>query len=168
MIPKKIIDNSDVKLSAFLNSVLEEIPNTRFDIATAFFNIQAYAFIKDNIKGVKGFRLLLGRAPEIRSETTLGDVLLKMVKEEVEGFDLSKEKDSLVKEFIGFLNKESVEVRLYDREFLHGKAYIFDELVVVGSSNFTPSGLTHNTELNSVSLESEARYVRKEWFDKFW
>ncbi|MBI5198603.1 MAG: hypothetical protein HZA09_01110, partial [Nitrospirae bacterium] len=34
--------------------------------------------------------------------------------------------------------------------------------------NFTPSGLTHNTELNSVSLESEAQYVRTNWFDKFW
>ena len=46
--------------------------------------------------------------------------------------------------------------------------YIFDQLIVVGSSNFTPSGLTHNTELNSVSLESEAQYVRKNWFEKFW
>ncbi len=40
--------------------------------------------------------------------------------------------------------------------------------MIVGSSNFTPSGLTHNTELNSVSLESEALYVRSHWFDKFW
>jgi len=168
MIPRKIIDNSDVKLSAFLNDVLKEIPDTHFDIATAFFNIQAYALIKNNIQGIKGFRLLLGRAPEIRSETTLGIVLLKMIREEVEGFDLSKEKDTLVKEFIGFLNKENVEVRLYDKEFLHGKAYIFDKLVIVGSSNFTTSGLTHNTELNSVSLEAEAEYVKKHWFEKFW
>jgi len=168
MIPKKIIDNSDVKLSTFLNDVLKEVPNTRFDIATAFFNIQAYSLIKDNIQEVKSFRLLLGKAPEIRSETTLGDILLKMIREEVEGYELSEEKDNLVKEFIGFLNRENVEVRLYEKEFLHGKAYIFDELVVVGSSNFTPAGLTHNTELNSVSLESEARYVRTNWFDKFW
>lgn len=51
MIPKKIIDNSDIKLSAFLNDVLREIPNTQFDIATAFFNIQAYAFIKRISRG---------------------------------------------------------------------------------------------------------------------
>ncbi len=168
MIPRKIIDNSDLKLSAFLNDVLKEIPGTQFDIATAFFNIQAYAFIKENIQSVKGFRLLLGKAPDIRSETTLGDLLLNMIRQEVEGFDLSKEKQSLVREFIGFLNKDNVEVRLYDKDFFHGKAYIFDSLVVVGSSNFTPSGLTHNTELNSVSLESEARYVRTTWFEKFW
>jgi len=168
MIPKEIIDNSDLKLSTFLNNVLREIPNTKLDIATAFFEIQAYAFIKDNLKEIKSFRLLLGRAPEIKSKTTLGDILLDMIKEEVEGFDLSKEKNNLVTDFIGFLNKENVEVRLYDKDFLHGKAYIFDNLVVVGSSNFTPSGLTHNTELNSVSLESGAQYVRIHWFEKFW
>ncbi len=168
MIPQKIIDNSSVTLATFLNDVLREAPNTQLDIATAFFNIQAYAFIKDNIKGIKRFRLLLGRAPEIKSSETLGDVLLRMLREEVEGFELSKEKDSLVKEFIEFLKKDNVEVKLYDREFLHGKAYIFDELVVVGSSNFTPSGLTHNTELNAVSLASEAQYVRENWFEKFW
>ncbi|MBI5199862.1 MAG: hypothetical protein HZA09_07605 [Nitrospirae bacterium] len=168
MIPKKIIDNSDIKLSTFPNDLLKEIPATQFDIATAFFSIQAYALIKDSVQGVKRFRLLLGKAPEIRSETTLGDVLLKMLRDEIEGYELSEEKDTLIKEFIIYLNKDNVEVRLYDKEFLHGKAYIFDELVVVGSSNFTPSGLTHNTELNSVSLESEARYVRTTWFEKFW
>jgi superfamily II DNA or RNA helicase len=168
MIPKKIIDNDDIKLSVFLNSVLEEIPETRLDIATAFFDIQAYELIKDNLNGTKRFRLLLGRAPEIRNETTLGEVLSRLIKDEIEGFELSKEKDSLVKNFISFLNLDNVEVRLFDREFLHGKAYIFDELVIIGSSNFTRAGLTRNTELNSVSLESEARYVREKWFEKFW
>lgn len=168
MIPQKIIDNSNVKLAAFLNDVLKEIPNTQFDIATAFFNIQAFALIKDNIHGVRRFRLLLGKTPEIKNEVTLGEVLSKMIREEVEGFDLSQEKDSLVKIFIQFLSKDNTEVRLYDKEFLHGKAYIFDQIIVVGSSNFTPSGLTHNTELNSVSLESEAKYVREHWFEKFW
>ena len=168
MIPKKIIDNSDVKLSTFLNSILEEIPNTQFDIATAFFNIKAYSLIKNNIQNIKRFRLLLGKAPEIKNDDTLGDVLFRMIKEEVEGFDLSQEKNSLVKEFITFLRKENIEVKLYDKEFLHGKTYIFDQLVVVGSSNFTAAGLTRNTELNSVSLEAEAQYVRTNWFEKFW
>ena len=40
--------------------------------------------------------------------------------------------------------------------------------MVVGSSNFTRAGLTSNTELNIVSLEAEAEYIRKRWFDKFW
>ena len=36
------------------------------------------------------------------------------------------------------------------------------------SSNFTQAGITYNTELNSVSHDSGAKYTREEWFDKFW
>lgn len=168
LIPQKIIDNSNITLASFLNEVLKTDPETNFDIATAFFNIQAYALLKENISGINRFRLLLGKAPEIKTDHTLGNELLKHIRTEVEGFELTKEKDSLVKEFIQFLKKDNVEIRIYDKDFLHGKAYILDKIVVVGSSNFTPSGLTHNTELNSVSLESEAHYTREKWFEKFW
>jgi superfamily II DNA or RNA helicase len=167
-IPKEIIDNSEGnKLVSFLNNILKEKPKTKFDIATAFFNIQAFAMIKDNLNNVERFRLLLGKAPEIQSEKTLGDVLLQEIRKEVEGFDLTKETNETVKLFIEFLKKESVEIRLFD-EFLHGKAYIFDDLIVIGSSNFTPSGLTRYGELNTWKQESQAIYTRKEWFEKFW
>jgi len=167
LIPKKIIDNSDITLAEFLNEVLAVQPEGRLDIATAFFNLDAYAMVKENLGELRRFRLLLGKAPEIRSDTTLGDELLRIIREEVEGYELSKGKENQVKDFIEFLKKDNVEVRLYDESFFHGKAYIFDNLVVIGSSNFTPSGLTKNTELNSVSLEAEAEYTRKNWFEKF-
>jgi superfamily II DNA or RNA helicase len=167
-IPKQIIDNSDVTLARYLNEVLKEYPNSQLDIATAFFQIQAYSMLKENLQGVKRFRLLLGKSPEIVSDKTLGDELLNIVKQEVETLELSKEKQDDVQTLINFLKKDNVEVRLYDKGFLHGKAYIFDNLVIIGSSNFTPSGLTHNTELNSVALEAEANYTRQKWFEKFW
>jgi len=99
---------------------------------------------------------------------TLQRKLLNIVKQEVETLELSKEKQDDVQTLIYFLKKDSVEVRIYDKGFLHGKAYIFDNLVIIGSSNFTPSGLTYNTELNSVALEAEANYTRQKWFEKFW
>jgi superfamily II DNA or RNA helicase/sulfur relay (sulfurtransferase) DsrC/TusE family protein len=167
-IPKQIIDNSNVTLAQYLNEVLKECPNAQLDIATAFFQIQAYSMLKDNLQGVKKFRLLLGKSPEIQSDKTLGEELVNIVKQEVETFELSKEKEDDVQTLIDFLKKENVEVRLYDKGFLHGKAYIFDNLVIVGSSNFTLPGLTHNTELNSVGLEAEAYYTREKWFQKFW
>jgi len=167
-IPREIIDNSEGnKLSTFLNEILRDNSNARLDIATAFFNIQAYAMIKDNLKGLKRFRLLLGKAPEITSDRTLGDELLSLLKEEIEGFDFSKEKELIVKDLINFLKKDNVEVRLFEK-FLHGKAYILDNVIIIGSSNFTSAGLTRYGELNSVSLRSQAEYTRKEWFEKFW
>ncbi|MGP6207994.1 helicase-related protein [Cuniculiplasma sp. SKW3] len=165
---KEIIDNSDGnKLVSFLNRTLKENPETNFDIATAFFNIQAFAMIKDNLNGVTQFRLLLGKTPEIQGEKTLGDVLLEEIKNEVEGLDLTKESESTVKLFINFLKKDNVEVRLFEK-FLHGKAYIFDDRIVIGSSNFTAAGLTRYGELNTWKQESQAEYTRREWFEKFW
>lgn len=61
MIPQKIIDNSNVRLATFINEVLKEIPDTQIDIATAFFNIRAFAFVKDNIQDVRCVRLLPGK-----------------------------------------------------------------------------------------------------------
>ncbi len=167
-IPKEIIDNSEGnKLISFLNNVLRENPKTNFDIATAFFNIQAFAMIKDNLNGVERFRLLLGKTPEIQNETTLGDVLLKEIRKEIEGFDLTKEQDKTIKLFIEFLKRKNVEIRLFEK-FLHGKAYIFDDRIVIGSSNFTAAGLTRYGELNTWKQKSQAIFTRKEWFEKFW
>ncbi len=165
---KEIIDNSEGnKLVSFLNSTLKENANTNLDIATAFFNIEAFAMIKDNLNGFTRFRLLLGKTPEIQNEKTLGDVLLEEIRKEVEGFDLTIESDSTVRLFIKFLGQKNVEVRLFEK-FLHGKAYIFDDRIVIGSSNFTAAGLTRYGELNTWQQQSQAVYTRKEWFEKFW
>lgn len=169
MIPwEPIIDNSeDNKLSDFLNYALNESKGTNLDIATAFFNIQAFSMIKDELNGINRFRLLIGKAPEIFNEITLGDYLIQLVKEEIEGFDLTKEIDESVAIFVNFLKRDNVEIRLFE-DFLHGKAYIFDDLMVMGSSNFTAAGLTRYGELNTWTQKPQAVYTRKEWFDKFW
>lgn len=164
----QIIDNDKESLANWLKIFLEEDPKTNLDIATAFFGIEAYTILKDSLEGVKRFRLLLGKSPEIKNDKTLGDALLEIVEDEVEGFDLTKEKHDNVKDLIKFLNKSNVEVKIYEKDFLHGKAYIFDQVIVIGSSNFTAPGLTYNTELNSVSLAAQAKYTREEWFEKFW
>ena len=53
--------------------------------------------------------------------------------------------------------------------FLHAKAYIFDHYSIVGSSNFTPSGISGNTELNILNKQQAiARDLRENWFEKFW
>ena len=73
--------------------------------------------------------------------------------------------DSLV----GFLKRESVQVRLFADPFLHAKAYLFPCYSVVGSSNLTVNGLLRNSELNTVTKqEGVARQLREEWFERFW
>jgi superfamily II DNA or RNA helicase len=72
------------------------------------------------------------------------------------------------------LEQDHVQVRLFGVhgkkvQFLHAKAYIFDSYSIVGSSNFTPSGLAGNTELNIVNkISAIAQNLRQNWFEKFW
>jgi phosphatidylserine/phosphatidylglycerophosphate/cardiolipin synthase-like enzyme len=97
--------------------------------------------IKDNLIGVERFKLLLGKNPEIQNEKTLGDVLTQELRKEVEGVELTKEANQMIKLFIEFLKEKNAEIRLFEK-FLDGKAYIFDDRIVIGSSNFTAAGLT--------------------------
>ena len=82
------------------------------------------------------------------------------------------------------INAGKLEVRVYRKNFLHAKCFIFgsydseEAIGIIGSSNFTKNGLTHNTELNA--LESDQRIVvfkpsnseqevgHLYWFDSFW
>jgi len=64
--------------------------------------------IKDNLGDVQHFRLLVGKAPEIHTDTTLGDHLLNIIKEEIEGFDLTKDVDESVEIFVEFLKRDEV------------------------------------------------------------
>ena len=54
-----------------------------------------------------------------------------------------------MKRLLDFLRSGKIEVRRYEKAFLHGKAFLFGtdlfgtgEGVIAGSSNFTAAGLT--------------------------
>lgn len=168
MLPSEIIMNSpNNNLLMFLKSSFKDNYNTNFDIATAFFEIKAYGLIKEELDGIKKFRLLLGKIPEMKNKSTLGEILKENITKEINGMNLSKENDDIGSAFVEFLKRDNVEVRLFE-EFLHGKTYIFQDRIIIGSSNFTVPGLTRFGELNKWGMKSEADYVRKEWFEIFW
>lgn len=165
---REIIDNSEGnKLVTFLKRKLDE-NNEGFDVATAFFNIEAFSMVREELEDIDQFRLLLGKSPEFENDRTLGDEIQDYLESDVEELEFSQDNHEAVETLIEFLERENVEVRLYDERFLHGKAYIWDDEVVIGSSNFTAAGLTSNNELNSVGQPSKADYTRREWFEKFW
>ena len=71
-----------------------------------------------------------------------------------------------------------IEVRVYTKGRLHAKAYIFDYdstrirssvgAGIIGSSNFSISGIVHNTELNAA-LDGNANHTALlGWFDELW
>jgi hypothetical protein len=99
--------------------------------------------------------------------------------------DQTDEGEELVHTLVRMIEEERLKVRVYTKGRLHSKAYIFDYgtvydasgnpverdekgVAIVGSSNFTLSGITHNTELNVIIHGNENHAQLGEWFDKLW
>lgn len=171
--PKKsIIDNDKIKLFTELKNILNDQPKV-IDIATGYFNVGGFELIAQEITKTKKFRLLLGHAPaaddKLKPDIFEPTAFYKSnLKEDLEDEEFTLNKSKTVKNLITFLQRTKSEVRLLDKPFLHGKAYIFENLAIIGSSNFTYSGLAGNTELNAVLIDPLPIYLKKEWFNKFW
>jgi ERCC4-related helicase len=181
----KIIDNNRKLLADTLIEVSKDY--SEISIATGYWDLEGMKLILPQIEKYSKIRLLIGREPMIaryHMQLPEPDYPDKDFK-----YDLSTLKpDSSLTETVAkikeLIEKGTLEVRVYRKNFLHAKCYIFgtytsDTAVgIIGSSNFTKNGLTQNTELNA--LESDHRIVLSEpktatqevghlyWFDSFW
>jgi superfamily II DNA or RNA helicase len=107
------------------------------------------------------------------------------VRAGMEAMDQTDEGESLVFEMARMIEEKRLKVRVYTKGRLHAKAYIFDYgvvydkkgkplerqekgIAIVGSSNLTLSGVTHNTELNVVVQGNDNHAELARWFDELW
>lgn len=103
----------------------------------------------------------------------------------IEFMDQTDEGESLVKNLVRMIEEKRLKVRIYTKGRLHAKAYIFDYgkifdekgkpierhekgIAIVGSSNLTLSGVTHNTELNVLVQGNDNHAELVKWFDALW
>jgi len=103
----------------------------------------------------------------------------------MESMDQTDEGENLVKQMVRMIEEKRLKVKVYTKGRLHAKAYIFDYgtvfdgsgkpverhekgIAIVGSSNLTLSGVTHNTELNVVVQGNDNHAELKHWFDDLW
>jgi superfamily II DNA or RNA helicase len=99
---------------------------------------------------------------------------------EIAALDQSDAGEKFVRDLASMIASGRLEVRVYTKARLHAKAYIFDwhqekktyganGIAVVGSSNFTLSGIRENTELNVVVHDQNGNHAAlKSWFDELW
>jgi len=181
----KIIDNNRKKL---LDTFIEiSKTHDELSIATGYWDLEAMRLVLPALKDYKKVRLLIGREPLIprhQLEKPEPDYPDQDFKFDLTHIKPESELKDLVTEIKQWIESGKLEVRVYRKNFLHAKCFIFgsydsDEAIgIIGSSNFTKNGLIHNTELNA--LESDHRVVvfepkNKEqevghlyWFDSFW
>ncbi len=103
----------------------------------------------------------------------------------VELMDQTDEGELLIKALAQMIEEKRLKVKVYTKGRLHAKAYIFDYgtvydnrgravereekgIAIVGSSNLTLAGVTHNTELNVVVGGNDNHRELVRWFDELW
>lgn len=165
-------------------------------VATAFFTVPGFNLLADELGNMGHVRLMLGADPlpeAARQPRRPGDpnepaFTRKLVGEALKNLDagLARARDLLpfdeptdaaVRRLLTMLyargpdQQPKIEVRRYEEQFLHAKAFIFRVVgggTVVGSSNLTYGGLRGNLELNLGHYEDPVVGKVETWFDELW
>ncbi len=183
---KRILDN---RKNGSIGEFLKENIKSKADlsIVSAYFTIFAYRELKVELDKINKLRFLFGEPTFVNADNLKErkEFSLEAIKREsaIGGCDIEiKLKNELTQRSVAFSCaqwiKNKVEIKsLIKPDFLHGKAYIIEnqdkaDVSVVGSSNFTVSGLglskNANMELNLATDNSEDNARLKEWFDDIW
>jgi len=191
----EFVDNRDGNtLVAALQGHLDWLGETyaqpvELSIATGYFNPGGFALIADRLDGLPKVRLMLGAEPtppparpirkpgEPRGDRFEAKLVREAIQANFDGLlrdrdrlDFARGTDASLRRLLEFLDSGRIEVRRYEKRFLHGKAFIFadEEGVLAGSSNFTAAGLTGNLELNLGRYDPTPVRQVKQWYDDLW
>ena len=172
----QVLDNQANKVADYINRHLEGAKS--FRVVSAYFTIQGYGLLSDNLNGPADVRFLFGD-PDSLDDLDPG-------KKEEKRFEIREgglhptytlHQKPLAKECWGWVSRESVQIRSVSQSnFLHGKMYLMESpnnlAVVVGSSNLTRRGLGYgespNIEINLADSNADTVVQLREWFDRLW
>jgi hypothetical protein len=195
----EFVDNKELKMVEAINGHLDWLDATykspvEMSIASGYFNAAGFAMVANSLERLSKLRLLLGAEPippPARPIRKPGDPTGAELEKTLVNDGLSKTDDGLLRDrdilefdpqtdmavarLLDFLKSGKIEVRRYEKAFLHGKAFLFGtdlfgspEGVLAGSSNFTAAGLTSNLELNLGRYDPTPAAKVKDWFDGLW
>jgi hypothetical protein len=190
----EFVDNREITLHEALNAHLDWLHTTyaqpvELSVATGYFNPEGFALLAERLERLARVRLLLGAEPipppakpvrmpgDPLGERFEGKLVAEALRRHGEGLlrdrdllEFTPETDDAIRRLLAFLETGRIEVRRYEKAFLHGKAFVFaaDEGVIAGSSNFTAAGLTRNLELNLGRYDPTPVQKVKDWFESLW
>ena len=183
-------------LKHFIKTKEDKVKIKNIKIATAYFSPAGFFKIASIFKGVPEVKILLGTDPLDEQEKwkkKLGESEDKFIAKKFRD-NLKKQEDNLRQErdnvpfsrdsynqlkiFVKLLKEGKIEVKRYEINFLHAKAYIFNhdhsisenclDALIAGSSNLTSSGLASNLELNLAKFDKNTLIKANQWFDNIW
>lgn len=169
-----IIDNRDGNtLLASLQTITDS--GRELCIASAFFTLDALLLLSETLGRYEKIRLLFGDDADATQRRKLMENAklaseTDLLKQREEGLALL----SPLKVVERLFQDGKIEARCYTQQKFHAKAYLIQRDVayaprqgIIGSGNFTRSGMTRNIELN-VSLTIEQTAQLQDWFEARW
>lgn len=174
-----VIDNRESTMAYTLNI---NMPRINFlDVSSGYFEVSGYEMVRQALEAATKdsnfvFRLLIGkdaiRPPAYdtfeeyqRHADIVGDTMESGLKKE----SLNHTQMDAVLGLINLLGQDNVHVRRGSARFNHAKCYILgDEGAIVGSSNFTKSGLSGNNELNTGVWATGTWKKIRDWYERMW
>lgn len=141
---------------------------------------EGYRRLEDVVRRIEGQNY----PPRTQIRTMLDEAAID-IRKTLSSMEQSDEDAELIGTLIRLISAGKLNVRVYTKGRLHSKAYIFDYgpiydmhgnvisrpeqgIAIVGSSNFSLSGISHNTELNVVVNGNANHQALTEWFDELW
>jgi superfamily II DNA/RNA helicase/HKD family nuclease len=197
-----VIDNKKILLKDELFKILPKTENA--SIAVGYFFISGLAAIIQPIQNVDKIRLLISNTTDEKTaesliegfqsirevctevdkknfvnedrKTRVKEGVKNNMTESLERMEQTNDDKTVVEILIQMMKSKQIEVRVYPKEKLHAKAYIFEPkdtdfaqgLGIVGSSNLSLAGISENSELNLKTLNTPDVKQLLEWFDGLW
>ena len=163
------------KVGDFLRGCIKN--QSKLSFVSAYFTIYAYEKLRDRLHGIDHLNFLFGEPRFVKSlDPDRTDK--KAFKIEDDGLTLSNrlQQKCLARECADWIQDKVAIRSVRQANLLHGKMYHIDnggiEKALVGSSNFTVSGLGYgsnpNIELNLEVADDRDRADLKAWFAEIW
>lgn len=163
------------KVGDFLKEKIQQ--GSKLSIVSAYFTIYAYEQLKEQLNNINHLNFLFGEPRFIKSlDSSRTDSKSFKIEDEKLALSNRLQQKSLAKECAEWI-QEKVDIKsVKQANFLHGKMYHINnngiEKALVGSSNFTVSGLGYgnvpNIELNLEVVDDRDRNDLKNWFYEIW
>lgn len=143
-------------------------------VASAFFSLDALSLMADTLSQYQRVRILFGSDASAIQRKCLLEILRATSDADLLARRESSPLLSSLAAIKPLFEAGKVEARCYTREKFHAKAYVIgrpevypNQMGVIGSGNFTRSGLLHNIELNVV-LSPEQTGALAQWYEERW
>ena len=177
LLQKHILDNQDSTVAEYLRRNLRGAD--AFHLSSAYFTIYGYELLEENLQAMKRIRFLYGDPASVED--------VDPGNKQPKAFELSEQglapRHSLKQKYLAkrcaeWIRQNDVHIRsVKQSNFLHGKMYLTSESRrttsgVVGSSNFTKSGLggsdRSNLEINLATSDGDTLAELQAWFNALW